>query len=106
MRGTAARLLAIFALLAVLHDGSACLVALAAAPGAGEPSELAYRAPCPCGCAQHAATLAGVGLAQLAAPPALAAMPVPERPLPPRAPDSHVPSVPPLGVDHVPISLS
>jgi hypothetical protein len=105
MRALAARLLALLALITVLDDAGACFVALATAPSAGEPSELAYRAPCPCGCAQHAATLAGVGLSQPAAPSALAALPVPERAPAPRAPDSHMPNAPPRGIDHVPIAL-
>ena len=106
MRAAAARLLALLALVTVLDDASACFVALATAPSAGQSSALSYRAPCPCGCAQHSATLFDVGLSQPAAPPALAALPAPERPLPPRAPESRVPSAPPRAVDHVPIALA
>ncbi|MFI5317633.1 MAG: hypothetical protein ACHQ6T_18165 [Myxococcota bacterium] len=106
MRGAAARLLALLALVAVLGDANACLVALASAPSAGAPSELAYRAPCPCGCAQHAATLAGVGLSQPAAPQGVAALPAPERARPPLAPEARLPHAPAHSIDHVPIALA
>ena len=108
MRAAAGRVACLVALCALLYDGSACLVAFASAPapdGAPAP-ELALRAPCPCGCAQHVATLIGVGLSQPAAPQALAELPAPERPLPPRTPAERLPDAPPRGVDHVPISLA
>lgn len=104
MRAFAARLLAGIALVALLYDASACLVALASAPPAGAPSELAYRLPCPCGCAQHAATLAGVGLSQPAAPQEIAALPEPERAPAPRTSEARIPGAPPRAIDHVPIA--
>jgi hypothetical protein len=106
MPALAARVLALLALVAVLYDGSACLVALASAPAAGEPHELAYRAPCPCGCAQHAATLIGVGLSQPAAPQELSALPKPARATAPEARDARIPSAPVRAIDHVPIALA
>ncbi len=106
MRALVARSLALLALVALLDDGSACLVALASGPSAGEPSELAYRAPCPCGCAQHEATLVGVGLAQPAAPQELAALQKPERALAPLSNPARIPSAPPRAIDHVPIALT
>jgi hypothetical protein len=106
MRALVARALASLALVALLYDASACLVALASAPRAGEPSELAYRAPCPCGCARHSLTLAGVGLSQPAAPQALAALPEPERAPAPLASVARIPSAPPRAIDHVPIALA
>jgi len=106
MRAALARALSLVALVALLYDGTACLVSLATGPGAAQPNELAWRLPCPCGCAQHAATLIGVGLSQPAAPQALAALPVP-----PRAPviardEVPPPSAPLRAIDHVPISLA
>ena len=106
MRAAAARLVGLLALFAVLYDANACLVGLASAPSAAQANELAYRAPCPCGCAQHAATLIGVGLSQPAAPQALAALPSAERAQPARAPDVQLPRAPAHGVDHVPIALA
>jgi hypothetical protein len=104
MRAGAARLCGLLALCALLYDGSACLIAFASAPPADAPRELTVRAPCPCGCAQHLATLVGVGLSQPAAPQALAALPA--KPLPPAAPARRLPDAPPRGVDHVPIALA
>ena len=106
MRAAAARVLGLLALVAVLNDANACFAVLASAPSAGQPSELAYRAPCPCGCAQHVATLPGVGLSQPAAPQALSALPTPERARPPVAPDARLPGAPARCVDHVPIALA
>jgi hypothetical protein len=106
MRAALARAFSLVALLALFYDGSACLVALASGPGATEPGELAYRMPCPCGCAQHAATPIGVGLAQPAAPQELAGLPAPPRAPAPRLPDARLPSAPPRAIDHVPISLA
>ena len=107
MRALVARLLALAALVAVLDDGSACLISLASGPARGAPSELAWRAPCPCGCAHHgAATLVGVGLAQPAAPQSVAAVPVRPRPPVPTAEAQAFASAPPRPVDHVPISLA
>ena len=106
MRGWLARVLGVAALCAVLYDGSACLIALASAPPADAPAELEYRVPCPCGCAQHLSTLIGVGLSQPAAPQAVASLPDAPKPVPPVTPDLRLPSVPPDGVDHVPISLA
>ncbi len=88
MRAGAARLCGLLALCALLYDGSACLIAFASAPPADAPRELTVRAPCPCGCAQHLATLVGVGLSQ------------------PAAPARRLPDAPPRGVDHVPIALA
>jgi hypothetical protein len=106
VRAVAARLACVVALCALLYDGSACLLAFAPAPPSDGPQELSLRAPCPCGCAQHLATLVGVGLSQPAAPQALAALPAAPRPLPPPAPALRLPEAPPHGVDHVPISLA
>lgn len=105
-RASAARALALAALAAVLFDASACLIALASAPSPGQPGELAYRMPCPCGCAQHAATLAGVGLSQPAAPQELAALPETERPPLPEPGAARLPVAPTRAVDHVPIALT
>jgi hypothetical protein len=106
MRAGLARALALVALLGVLYDGSACLVALASAPPAGAPSELAYRTPCPCGCAQHGVTLIGVGLSQPAAPQELAALPKPPRAPAPQAAPARIPRAPLRAIDHVPIALT
>jgi len=106
MRALLARCLAAVALAAVLGDASACLISLARAPAAGDAPELEWRAPCPCGCAQHAPTLAGVGLAQPAAPQAQAALPAPERAPAPSAPERAFASAPPRPIDHVPIPLA
>ena len=100
------RWLGLLALCALLYDGAACLMSFATGPGPVDPPELSWRVPCPCGCAQHMATLVGVGLSQPAAPQALAELPPAGKPAPFTAPDAHVPSAPPLGVDHVPIALS
>jgi hypothetical protein len=102
------RLRAVFALLtlcALLDDASVCLsVVYSLAPQTAGQEELAYRTPCPCGCAQHATALAGVGLSQFAAPPAEYALLAPPRALPffdaPRA----LPTAPPRSIDHVPIA--
>jgi hypothetical protein len=101
-----ARALALLALCAALYDGSACLIALATAPPAAAANDLVWRAPCPCGCGQHAPTLIGVGISQPAAPQALAELPRAERPAPPRAPDARLPSAPSRAIDHVPIALA
>jgi len=101
-----ARWFALLALCAVLYDGSACLIALATSPPAAAPNDLVWRAPCPCGCGQHAPTLIGVGISQPAAPQALASLPRAGKPAPPLATHSHVPSAPPRGIDHVPIAFS
>ena len=105
MRAAAARL-ACVALCALLYDGSACLVAFASAAPADPAQELSLRSPCPCGCAQHLATLIGVGLSQPAAPQALAELPAAGKPLPSPAPVRRLPDAPPRAVDHVPISLA
>jgi hypothetical protein len=97
------RALALTAPVAVCFDASACLVALASAPSPGQPSELAYRMPCPC---QHAATLAGVGPSRPAAPQEIAALPDTERPPAPQRDAVRLPSAPPRAVDHVPIALT
>jgi len=105
MRAALARLLALAALVAVLDDGAACLIALVETPASAPAAELAWRAPCPCGCAQHAAaTLIGVGLGQPAAPQAVAAVPVPARSAAPGAPALRLASAPARPVDHVPIA--
>lgn len=105
-RARIARVLSLVALAGVLFDATACFVVLASAPSRGEASELSWRAHCPCGCGQHATTLAGVGLSQPAAPQAVAVVPPGERPpLPPSEP-ARLPSAPPRSVDHVPISLT
>jgi len=106
MRALFAQLLALAALVAVLDDGSACLISLATGPAPGAPSELAWRAPCPCGCAHHAATLIDVGLSQPAAPQAEAELPTPERAPAPLAAEAHLPSAPARAIDHVPIALA
>jgi hypothetical protein len=100
------RLACVFALCALLYDGSACFVAFMTAPPADPPQELSMRAPCPCGCAQHLATLIGVGLSQPAAPQALAALPPAAKPAPLAAPVRRLPEAPPRVVDHVPIALA
>ena len=107
MRALLARLLALAALVAVLDDGSACLIALATGAAPGAPTELAWRAPCQCGCAHHSAsTLTSVGLAQPAAPQALAAVPAPQRAPVPGAPAPAFASAPARPIDHVPIALA
>ena len=106
MRALLARLLALAALVAVLDDGSACLISLASAPASAAPSELAWRAPCPCGCAHHAATPIGVGLSQPAAPQGEAELPRPERAPAPLAAAAHFSSAPARAIDHVPIALT
>jgi hypothetical protein len=106
MRAALARLLALAALIAVLDDGAACLVALVSAPAPGPASELAWRAPCPCGCGQHAPTLIGVGLNQPAAPQTLAAVPPATRPDAPPAVALRFASAPPRAIDHVPVALA
>jgi hypothetical protein len=94
------------ALVAVLFDASACLIALASEPSRGAPSELAWRTPCPCGCSQHAATLIGVGLSQPAAPQAVAELPPRERPPLLQSEPARLPFAPPRAIDHVPIALT
>jgi hypothetical protein len=106
MRSALARALALCALVAVLDDGAACLVALIRAPAPEAAQDLAWRAPCPCGCAQHTATLIGVGLAQPAAPQTAEAVPAPERGPAPLAAPLRLATAPPRAVDHVPIPLA
>ena len=99
------RLLALLALVALLDDASACLsIVYSLSPQNADQEELAYRAPCPCGCAQHAAALAGVGLSQLAAPPGALALAAPPRALPVTDAPRDLPNAPPRAIDHVPIA--
>jgi hypothetical protein len=99
------RVFALLALCALLDDASVCLsVVYSRAPETADQEELAYRAPCPCGCAQHAAVLAGVGLAQFAAPPSELALPAPPRALPYFDAPRDLPNAPPRAIDHVPIA--
>ena len=99
------RILALLALVALLDDASVCLsVVYSLAPQTAGQEELAYRTPCPCGCAQHAAALAGIGLSQFAAPPAELALAAPPRALPDFAPPGDLPSAPRRSIDHVPIA--
>jgi len=105
MRAALARTLALLALVAVLDDGAACLIALIRLPAPEAAQELSWRAPCPCGCAQHAATLVGVGLAQPAAPQAIESLARAERGTAPLAPAVRFANAPGRPIDHVPISL-
>jgi hypothetical protein len=99
------RLLALLALTALLDDASACLsIVYSLAPQTAAQEELAMRAPCPCGCPQHATALAGIGLAQLAAPPAGLALPAPAPGFPDFALPRDLPNAPPRAIDHVPIA--
>jgi hypothetical protein len=101
------RVLALLALCALLDDASVCLsVVYARAPQTADQEELAYRAPCPCGCAQHAAALAGIGLAQFAAPPAELALPAPPRARFVLDAPRDLPTAPPRSIDHVPIAAA
>jgi len=99
------RLLALLTLVALLDDASACLSLLySLSPQTAPQEELAWRAPCPCGCAQHVTALAGIGLAQLAAPPAASALPEPPRARPASTTSRDLPNAPPRAIDHVPIA--
>jgi hypothetical protein len=105
LRRAALRVFALLALCALLDDASVCLsVVYSLAPQTADQEELAYRTPCPCGCAQHAAALAGIGLSQFAAPPAELALPAPPRALPGFASSRDLPTAPPHPIDHVPIA--
>ena len=99
------RLFALLALVALLDDASACLsIVHSLAPQNAGQEQLAMRAPCPCGCPQHANPLAGIGLAQLAAPPAELALREPPRSRPDFALPRDLPNAPPCAIDHVPIA--
>ena len=99
------RLFALLALVTLLDDAAACLSVVSSLyPQTAPQEELAMRGPCPCGCAQHAAALAGIGLAQLGAPPAASALPEPPRAAPFSATSRALPDAPPRAVDHVPIA--
>ena len=99
------RLFALLALVALLDDAAACLsVVYSLYPQTAPQEELAMRAPCPCGCAQHAAALAGIGLAQLAAPPAASPLPEPPGAPPFSTASRDLPTAPPRAIDHVPIA--
>ena len=98
------RLLAALLLLGVLADASTCIVAFSRIdPPLGQ---IAMSALCPCGCNAHTGALAGIGLTQLAAPPAevvlsdapRAAFELAALPRPSRAPGREI--------DHVPIVLA
>ena len=92
-------------LCALLDDASVCLsVVYSLSPQTAGQEELAYRTPCPCGCAQHAAALAGIGLSQFAAPPAEFALLAPPRALPQSNAPHDLPTAPPHPIDHVPIA--
>ena len=96
---------ALAALVALLDDASTCLsVVYSLSPQTADQEELAYRAPCPCGCAQHTAALAGIGLGQLAAPPSALALVAPPRALPSFDAPRDLPNAPPRPIDHVPIA--
>ena len=105
LRRAALRGFALLALCALLDDASVCMsVVYAQAPRTSPQEELAYRTPCPCGCAQHATALAGIGLSQFAAPPAEVALAAPPRALPEFEAPTDLPTAPPRPIDHVPIA--
>jgi hypothetical protein len=105
LRRAALRGFALLALCALLDDASVCLsVVYSLSPQTAPQEELAYRTPCPCGCAQHSASLAGIGLSQFAAPPAEVALAAPPRALPVSEAPTDLPTAPPLPIDHVPIA--
>lgn len=105
LRRAALRGFALMALVSLLDDASACLsIVYSLSPQTADQEELAYRAPCPCGCAQHTAALAGIGLGQLAAPPSALALTAPPRTLPASHAPRDLPNAPPRAIDHVPIA--
>jgi hypothetical protein len=105
VRRAALRGFALVALVALLDDASACLsIVYSLSPQNADQEELAYRAPCPCGCAQHSAALAGLGLSQFAAPPSEVALAAPPRALPVSDAPRDLPNAPPRAIDHVPIA--
>jgi len=105
LRALALRGAAVLALVALLDDASACLsIVYSLAPQTAGQEELAYRAPCPCGCPQHATALAGIGLSQLAAPPGALALPAPTGALPFATLSRDLPTAPSRPIDHVPIA--
>jgi len=107
LRSAAVRIFGLLALVALLDDASACLsLVYSLAPQTAPQEELAYRTPCPCGCAQHAAALAGIGLSQFAAPPAELALAAPPRALPVFDAPRDLPTAPPRSIDHVPIACA
>jgi hypothetical protein len=107
LRRAGVRVFALLALCALLDDASVCMsVVYSQSPQTAGQEELAYRTPCPCGCAQHAAALAGIGLSQFAAPPAELAILVPPRALPVFDAPRDLPTAPPRSIDHVPIAAA
>jgi hypothetical protein len=98
------RILAAFVLLGVLADASACIVASGRVDGSA--GQISISALCPCGCRAHTGALAGIGITQLAAPPAEAVLPARPRVAPVPA-VLRRPSVAPVReIDHVPILLA
>jgi hypothetical protein len=98
------RILAALLLVGVLADASACIVAFTRAD---EPAEQnAMSALCPCGCKAHTGALAGIGITQLAAPPAEGILPDGPRVAPEPAVLSRPSLVPVRKIDHVPLLLA
>lgn len=98
------RLLAAFVLVGVLADTSACSVSFAPVDSAA--GQIAISALCPCGCKSHGGPPAGIGLGQLAAPPAEIVVPMGARAVPARAAVPRLPRALVRQIDHVPIVLA
>ncbi len=99
-----ARALAALVVVAVLADASACLTAPTVGP-AGD-GVVRVSAVCACGCHAHTGSLGGIGLTQLAAPPAETPVPSAAPAWPARAAVSQPSAAPARRIDHVPISLA
>lgn len=98
------RWIAALVLAGVLADASACIVAFT--PVDEPAGQLAISALCPCGCKAHTGGPVGIGLGQLAAPPAESLVPPGTRAAPALAALPALPSAPTRRIDHVPIALA
>ncbi len=98
------RLLAALVLVGVLADASACIAAYARVDASA--GQISISALCPCGCKAHTGALAGIGITQLAAPPAEIGLPAGARVAPGLVALPRPPLAPTRAIDHVPILLS
>jgi hypothetical protein len=97
-------MLAALVLLGVLADASVCIVEFAKVGGSA--GQISISALCPCGCRAHTGALAGIGITQLAAPPAEAVLPAGPRVAPEPAALPRPSFAPTRAIDHVPILLA